>query len=60
MSPCGKLKLVLIVTRCGKREWNSGFNDCNCGNKLDKWRRITIIQAMYDNCVDKLGSVVLI
>ena len=34
MSHCGKLKLVLIVTRCGKREWNSGFNNCNCGNKI--------------------------
>ena len=32
----------------------------NCGNKLDKWRRITIIQAMYDNGVDKLRSVVLV
>ena len=60
MSHCGKLKLVLRVTRGGKREWISGFNDCNCGNKLDKWRRITIVQAMYDNGVDKLGSVVFV
>ena len=46
MSHCGKLKLVLIVTRCGKREWNSGFND----SKL--WKQSGQVAGNHDNSDD--------
>ena len=46
MSHCGKLKLVLRVTRGGKREWNSGFNDC----KL--WKQIGQVAENHDSSGD--------